>query len=63
MLKKKYSNVFTLLFWAGILGWPSANYVQNLVADDLEFCRQALRCMIFDTSQDIPLAGLRPAKE
>ncbi|MCK5691234.1 MAG: hypothetical protein KAI08_00255 [Bacteroidales bacterium] len=36
-------------------------YSQDLVPDELEFRRQAVRRMIFDRSQDIPLSGLWPA--
>jgi len=41
---------------------PTTIHAQDLVPGDLEFRRQAVRRMIFDKSQDIPLAGLWPAK-
>lgn len=34
---------------------------QDLVPDDLEFRRQAVRRMVFDQSQNIPLSGLWPS--
>jgi len=59
---KKYFNFFPLLFLVVTYTYPSTNYAQDLVPEDLEFRRQAVRRMIFDRSQDIPLAGLWPAK-
>jgi hypothetical protein len=41
---------------------PSSSNAQDLVPDDLEFRRQAVQRMIFDRSQNIPLAGLYPSK-
>lgn len=37
-------------------------YAGDITPDKLEFRRQAVRRMVFDRSQDIPLAGLWPAK-
>jgi len=37
-------------------------YAQEITPADLEFRRQAVQRMIFDRSQDIPLAGLYPEK-
>lgn len=41
---------------------PSSIFAQEVHPDDLEFRRQAVRRMIFDKSQDIPLGGLWPSK-
>ncbi len=64
-MKLKFSpylnSVLTCLIVALIV-IPSTSNAQDLVPDDLEFRRQAVRRMIFDRSQNIPLAGLHPAK-
>ncbi len=52
--------IFTIMF--GLLAWSTSVFAQDLGPEDLEFRRQAVRRMIFDRSQDIPLAGLQPAK-
>jgi len=49
-----------LLFFALMLS-SAGIQAQDLVPDDLEFRRQAVRRIIFDRSQDIPLSGLYPA--
>ncbi len=54
-------NVNTFLM-VSFLAFPAICHAQNLEPDDLEFRRQAVRRMIFDRSQDIPLAGLWPAR-
>ena len=41
---------------------PFCVFAQDVHPSQLEFRRQAVRRMIFDRSQDIPLAGLWPAK-
>jgi len=51
----------TILIVALMIG-QSTIHAQEIIPDDLEFRRQAVRRMIFDRSQDIPLAGLWPAK-
>ena len=40
---------------------PAGIYAAEVTPNQLEFRRQAVRRMIFDRSQDIPLAGLWPA--
>ncbi len=51
-----------IFLMAALLADPTTGHAQEVVPDDLEFRRQAVRRMIFDKSQDIPLAGLWPAK-
>ena len=45
-----------------LIGTPASIYATEVTPDQLEFRRQAVQRMIFDRSQDIPLAGLWPAK-
>lgn len=57
----KVACVYTLLTFAS--GSNPANVgAAEMTPDQLAFRRQAVRRMIFDASQDIPLAGLWPAK-
>lgn len=53
-------RAFALLI---LLGTPAGICrAQDVTPSQLEFRRQAVRRMIFDRSQDIPLAGMNPAK-
>jgi hypothetical protein len=51
---RNVKRILTSLFLVALLSSVSI-LAQDLVPDDLEFRRQAVRRMIFDRSQDIPL--------
>ena len=54
-------NISTLVLF-GLLSISENMNAQDLVPEDLEFRRQAVKRIIFDSSQNIPLSGLTPAK-
>ena len=54
-------QVFVIMAFA-LIGNNAGIYAAEISPDQLEFRRQAVRRMIFDRSQNIPLAGLNPAK-
>ena len=58
------SNIFTeiLCISISLMINPAGTFAQDVEPGDLEFRRQAVRRMIFDKSQNIPLAGLWPSE-
>jgi len=55
-------TLFSAILMFAVITGPANLYANDVTPDQLEFRRQAVRRMIFDKSQDIPLAGLWPAK-
>jgi hypothetical protein len=53
---------FCTMLMLVVSGHPTVAIAADVTPDQLEFRRQAVRRMIFDRSQDIPLSGLWPAK-
>ena len=62
MHSKTARRCTTLSLLGVLLGSSTGVYAAEVTPDQLEFRRQAVRRMIFDPSQDIPLSGLWPSK-
>ena len=61
MLIPYLNRIQTFLIFA-LLIIPATINAQDLVPDDLEFRRVAVKRMIFDRSQNIPLSGILPSR-